>query len=184
VELGKLTTGENLLEVEMPYGSTTFVENMFLLGDFGVEILGTQAKATAPVRELAFGDWTQQGLPFYGGNVTYILPKLFIPANLQICVPQNAQPLVVAEVDGERAGVAAIAPYAVDLSAYANGEHEIRLIAFGNRTNTFGILHQLPPIKRYTGPSSWSGKSYQWGYEYHPVQSGILSAPLFRYVEA
>jgi hypothetical protein len=74
VELPTVPSGISVLEVTIPVTRRGGAEWMYLLGDFGVEVAGTQARLVAPVRSLSFGDWTTQGLPFYGGNVTYRIP--------------------------------------------------------------------------------------------------------------
>ena len=71
VPLPAFTAGRHELILRIPYGRLTNVEWCYLLGDFGVTVRGRHARITAPVRDLAFGDWTTQGLPFYAGNVTY-----------------------------------------------------------------------------------------------------------------
>ncbi|MBC8104789.1 MAG: hypothetical protein H7Z41_19615, partial [Cytophagales bacterium] len=63
--------GTHEIVLRIPMTRRTDIEWAYLLGDFGVEVRGSHARLTAPVRELAFGDWTRQGLPFYAGNVTY-----------------------------------------------------------------------------------------------------------------
>ena len=68
-KLGRLQKGENLLEARISYHSKVNIENMYLLGDFGVAVTGSRAMITAPVKELAFGDICGQGLAFYGGKL-------------------------------------------------------------------------------------------------------------------
>ena len=74
IELPVLMAGDHVLEVEIPYNSRTNIENMFVLGNFTVEIFGTRQILKKAGKTLAFADLTRQGYPFYGGNVTYRLP--------------------------------------------------------------------------------------------------------------
>ena len=55
----RLQKGENLLEARISYHSKVNIENMYLLGDFGVAVTGSRAMITAPVKELTFvvRDW-------------------------------------------------------------------------------------------------------------------------------
>ena len=71
VSLNSIPVGRSELILKIPFNSKTNVEYCFLLGDFGVKVEGRHARIIEPVRELSFGDWTSQGLPFYAGNVTY-----------------------------------------------------------------------------------------------------------------
>ena len=72
--LGTVQMGKNELIVEIPYRKKENIENLFLLGNFGVTVSGRNAVLIAPVSELAFGDITRQKLPFYGGNIEYQIP--------------------------------------------------------------------------------------------------------------
>jgi hypothetical protein len=71
IALPPFEAGEHELVLCVPFHRKTNNENAFLLGDFGVRVFGRYAELIEPVRRLAFGDWTRQGLPFYVGNVTY-----------------------------------------------------------------------------------------------------------------
>ncbi|MCL2662322.1 MAG: hypothetical protein FWE83_03225 [Oscillospiraceae bacterium] len=73
VPLPEITVGKNVIEMTVPYGKKTDIEACYLLGDFGVKVQGINCTLAKPVTELAFGDITRQGLPFYGGNLTYHL---------------------------------------------------------------------------------------------------------------
>lgn len=80
-----------------------------LPGDFGVKMLGGSAKIIPPVRELAFGDYVDQGLPFYTGNVTYHLP-VETDGDFAIQCTHFRNPLLAVDVDGKRQGIIAYSP--------------------------------------------------------------------------
>ncbi len=177
VALGKLEKGENELIITRSFGKVSTLEAIYLLGDFGVELKGRSAKVIAPVRELEFGDWTRQGLPFYGGNVTY---KLKIEGNgkeLGIMAPHFKQPACAVDVDGERKGLIAISPYTVNLGALSQGEHSLEITAFGNRYNTFGALHSCDYANSWHGPNTWRMDGNSFCYEYSLKVCGILVTP-------
>jgi hypothetical protein len=71
VALPEFSRGEHELILSFPFTRKTAVEWCYILGDFGVKVAGRHAWITEPVRQLTWGDWTLQGLPFYAGNVTY-----------------------------------------------------------------------------------------------------------------
>ena len=110
VNLGKLEKGENTIVLSRSFGKVSTLEAVYLLGDFGVDLKGRTFKITAPVRELEFGDWTRQGLPFYGGNVTYKCKVNGNGEELGVMIPHFAQPVCTVSVDGERGGTVALAP--------------------------------------------------------------------------
>src|SRR6185436_6779405 len=104
VALPALDAGRHELLLALPYGPRTNLEWCYLLGDFGVEARGRHARIVAPVRELAFGDWTRQGLPFYAGNVSYHLTLAGQDGELALRAPKFAAPLLAVSLDGRRVG--------------------------------------------------------------------------------
>lgn len=91
VALPDLKPGENVLELEMPYYNKFNVEALYLLGNFGVRTAGQTAVITEPVTRLTFGDICSQGLPFYGGNLTYQVPiTVDKPCALRSKLPSSA----------------------------------------------------------------------------------------------
>ena len=179
VALGALREGENLLEIELPFGKVTTVENAFLLGDFGVEVCGRGSVITEPVRELAFGDWTRQGLPFYGGNVIYHADVALEGNGPQYALEAThfAQPVLGVAMDGTDRGLIAISPYRANLGRPAVGTHRVDLTAYGNRMNTFGALHNCEYADIWHGPGAWRTEDRAWTYEYRLRESGVLVAP-------
>ena len=179
VALGALREGENILEIEVPFGKVTTVENCFLLGDFGVQVTGRDACVTQPVRTLAFGDWTRQGLPFYGGNVVYHAQLELEGGGAQAALEATnfAQPVLGVSMDGADSGLIAISPWRADLGRPNPGTHRIDLTAYGNRVNTFGALHNCDYADVWHGPGAWRTQGPEWTYEYRLRESGVLSAP-------
>jgi len=179
VTLGALREGENLLEIEVPFGKVTTVENAFLLGDFGVEVVGCEAWVTEPVRALAFGDWTRQGLPFYGGNVVYHAEVNLAGGGAQYALEAThfLQPVLGVAMDGADRGLIAISPWRANLGRPAAGAHRVDLTAYGNRVNTFGALHNCDYASVWHGPGAWRTDGCEWTYEYRLRESGVMAAP-------
>lgn len=175
VALPQLTMGTNVLQLEMPFGEGTDVENSFLLGDFGVKVSGARQKITAPVRTLAFGDITGQGLPFYGGNVTYKIPLKTVN-DITVRAPYYKGSLIGVSVDGERKGSIVLPPYRFSTAA-TEGSHTLELTLFGNRINTFGTLHNCNENCTWFGPDAWRTKGDSYSYEYQLHRVGILKRP-------
>jgi len=179
VTLGALREGENILEITVPFGKVTTVENAFLLGDFGVEVVGREAWITGPVRALAFGDWTRQGLPFYGGNVIYHA-EMELPGDgpqYALEATHFAQPVLHAAMDGADRGLIAFSPWRAGLGRPAAGTHRIDITAYGNRVNTFGALHNCDYASVWVGPGAWRTEGCEWSCEYRLRESGVLAAP-------
>ena len=175
--LGIVRKGENELLVEIPFGKRTNPEAMYLLGDFGVKVAGTEVTLTEPVRQLAFGDWSVQGLPFYGGNVTYHI-AVDVPQDgtLQVEASKFRNPVVRVTLDDKNSELIAYSPYRAEFSC-KSGQHRLDITAYGNRFNTFGALHNCMETETWCSQRIWYKKDSAWSYEYQLQRTGILKAP-------
>jgi hypothetical protein len=181
IRLDAFCPGEHELELEIAYHRKTCIECMYLLGDFGVEVRGRYTLITEPVRELAFGNWVHQGLPFYAGNVTY---HTTLPSDGRPIIVETAHyggALVTARLDDGEKVPLAFAPYRACFDA-APGEHRLDLTVFGNLANAFGQLHNADAGGNnrgyyWWGPNSWRTKGANWMDEYQLWPMGLLSAP-------
>jgi len=178
VKLPPIKAGTNTLELELPYGRKTNVEACYLLGDFGVNVAGRRCTLTPPVRQLAFGDITGQGLAFYGGNISYHLQAESKGGFLQIEAGCYRGMLLRVFVDGADRGVIAYSPYRLAAAGLSDGPHQIELKYFGCRINTFGQLHNNVRDKgHWWGPDSWRSAGPEWTYEYRFWPQGVLKSP-------
>lgn len=177
VKLPQISEGKTEIILNIPFTPKTNVEWCYLLGDFGVKVDGSHAKIIAPVRELSFGDWTNQGLPFYAGNVTYHCSIEGVEGNLILEAAQFRNPLLSVELDDINKGSIAFAPYTIELGEINKNKHSIDITAFGNRINTFGTLHNCDHSITWFGPNAWRTTGNAWSYEYQLTPTGILVAP-------
>ncbi|MDR0589451.1 MAG: hypothetical protein LBG25_02780, partial [Spirochaetaceae bacterium] len=179
ITLPRIQVGLNVLCLTLPYGRKIDVEALYLLGDFGVEVRGTRAVLTKPVRSLAFGDITRQGLPFYGGNLTYHLETECPGDRFEIAATCYRGQLLRVRVDGEDKGIIAYAPYRLAVRGLTgSGPHHIDLEYFGSRINTFGQLHAVDRLPgHWWGPNSWRSTGSAWAYEYQFWPQGVLKSP-------
>lgn len=178
IGLPAISAGQHELVLSIPFTRKTNVEACYLLGDFGVAVSGRDARIVDPVRTLSFGDWTHQGLPFYGGNVTYHCTVSGDGGAVQIEASRFRNPLLSVAVDGKPTGEIAFAPFQLRLGALPPGEHKIDVTAFGNRVNTFGPLHNANERVTWIGPAAWRHTGANWSYEYQLKRTGILAAPI------
>jgi hypothetical protein len=189
VKLPDIKAGTNVLELKLPYGKKVDIESVYLLGDFSVKVQGIRCTLGEPVKALAFGDITRQGLPFYGGNLTYHLeletkaPSGTDASFLTIEASSYRFMLLKAAVDGVDRGVIAYAPYRLTVGGLSAGKHKIDITGFGCRINTFGQLHNNEGHLRmnstiyWWGPNSWRNQGPAWTYEYRFWPQGILKSP-------
>jgi len=176
--LPTLKKGTNELVVKVPFGKRISVEAMYLLGDFDVRVSGTCKTITAPTKELYFGNIATQGLPFFGGNVTYCTE--FTAENdcsAEITVGKYRGAMVKVFVDGEDVGRIVFPPYKLVIPNLKKGTHKIEFVCFGNRVNTFASMHNYSGDTWY-GPTHWYAADERgFCYEYCLKECGILISP-------
>jgi hypothetical protein len=179
VVLPRFEAGSHVLELTVAYTRKTYIEWCYLLGDFGVVVRGSQCRLVEPVRELHFGDWTTQGLPFYAGNLTYHCRLPETDGEVAVRIPHFKGALVKAALpDGQKEYPIAFAPYRAELGACLGGQ-PLDLTVFGNRYNAFGQLHHFSENTGHfwSGPGAWHTTGDAWADEYQLRPMGILSAP-------
>jgi hypothetical protein len=179
VTLPAIKKGTTVLELSLPYGRKVDVEACFLLGDFGVRVEGSYGVLIAPVKALAFGDITRQGLPFYGGNITYHL-ELETGGGAALTIEASSYRFMAlkAALDGVEKGYIAYAPYRLSVEDLSPGKHRLDLTGLGCRINTFGQLHNnIRDPGYWWGPDSWRTQGPAWTYEYKFWPQGVLKSP-------
>lgn len=178
IALPPMPAGDWMILVKIPFASHINVENMYLLGNFGVKVYGSQTAIEKLPEAIGFGDICSQGLPFYGGNVLYEIEFDAKEDGLyEIGVTKFRAPLIGVSVDGKRTGTIAYAPYRAPLGYLKQGKHRIVLEAFGNRINTFGQLHLADEQWEWFGEHSWRTKDECYTYQYQFKKFGILREP-------
>ena len=178
VKLPSLKPGENILEVTVPYGKRTDVEWAYLLGDFGVEVCGSLVRVVEPRGQLAFGNLVVQGLPFYGGNITYHIPVETKGGELSIRSGLYRGGLQVISVDGGEEVPLIYAPYTASLGVHPAGEHTVDVTLYGNRRNSFGPVHFTDRKNNGSDPNKWRTTGELWSYDYQLKEVGVLSTPV------
>ncbi len=132
--------GENIITFRV---RTNRAEYLYLTGEFSVQGGSADDFVIAPVHELAFGDLSRQGLPFYWGGVVYET-ETDTPA-LVLSIPE-ACGAVKAEVNGQEAGVLCGAPWDFDLTDLIRPEkNHIKLTCYNTALNFFGY-HRMAPL--------------------------------------
>ncbi len=179
IALPRLENGINILEISIPFGAKVNVEWCYLLGKFGVQVLGRRKKIIELPEKIYFGDFTRQGLPFYAGNLTYEIPFDCAEGNLCIETSHYIGALVQAEIDGRKIGNIAFAPYRLECGKIKKGTHILRLKIFGTRINAFGAVHNADVAETWYGPNLWRTTNEKWSYEYQLKEIGILTTPQY-----
>lgn len=153
--------GENKITLKTTFTAESNLENVFLLGNFGVETDGNDVSLVDMPSRLALGDIGKQGFPFYGGGLTYKLacPRVSKNSNLVLSLEgSSAAAYVVKTKHGEE--VVAFAPYECDVTDSAGEEIEIEYLF--TRRNTFGPFRQNPPDENNCNPLSFRSEGDEY----------------------
>lgn len=140
--------------------------------------MGCEKTLSRSKERIGFGDIVSQGMPFYGGNITYT-EKIAVSESCILCVniANYKGALTKVSIDGEEVGNVVFAPYDLYVENISAGEHTIQFTLFGNRHNTFGGLHNCG-ISVYYGQGYWYSTDNSWSYEYNLKPTGILKSPV------
>ena len=177
-----LVQGDNNIEVEMPYYSSSNIEAVYLLGHFGVEALsGGKAKIVDLPKQLTVGDVVSQGLPFYGGKILYEVP---LPKNIpagkdaMLQLPEFAAAVVNVSSSGCERRMIGWQPFETLITEDVTKNDTLTIEVVLGRRNTFGPLHQLPKRASGYGPPNWITGGAGWSDDYQFFPAGLLQEPV------
>ncbi len=177
LRLPPVRQGNNILEIEYPFGKRTAAEPCYLLGKFGVEVRGRVARIVQPAETLAFESITNQTLPFYSGVLTYHFEVETRGGELEVTIPQYRGAVLTASVDNGEPVVIAFSPYKANFGTLPAGRHRLDINLYVPRTNTCGPLHCADEQLSYPGPGAWRTSGDSWCYEYRLKREGIIVTP-------
>ncbi len=183
--------GTNTLELQLNY-ATNFsgLENIYLLGDFGVTLKPDTPVITGRPVRLKIGHWTYQGLPFYSAAVQYVttlkLPPRQKGRRIVLRFPAYAGTLLRVFIDNRLAGSTAWAPNEIDvtdaLPDAASCELAVEIIS--SRRNSHGPFHFPSLTLPWTGPdqfkgikSWWDDTATGWTDQIQLAPCGLLDTP-------
>lgn len=177
IDLPNIKKGTNTLVIDLDFGYSTQLEAYYLLGDFGVRCIGRNICITQKPEKLFFDDIAKQGLPFYGGNITYHF-KYEGEGEKTLQIQRFSGTAISVDIDGKRvSGMLAFPPNRLELGKLDNGVHDISITLYGNRMNTFGQLHNTILKPSYTDPGMWRPKGRFYTPEYMLRSYGIFTTP-------
>ncbi len=178
---GLLVAGDNEVLLTMNYRPDMELEDLYLVGEFGVRLRQGDVPAPgdmtiiAPPRQLALGSWVDQGLTFYGGAVLYRMSVRKSPGTrIRLRLPGVRASAVVVRA-GDKAFVLPWAPMEVELTdALKDGENTVTLEVIGGRKNILGPMHV--PWTKWTGPGQFDPNNKDWTRYYQLVDHGLTEA--------
>lgn len=169
--------GVNTVELEFQLTKNSSFEQVYILGDFGVEVKGHNVIITEKELQLFWGDIVEQSLPFYAGNIMYECEmNLNEDKEVALQIPLYEGSCMEVFLDDESVGLVFLAPYIADFGKVSKGKHKIAIRLFGNRENTFGNPHRIADgdYKKY----NWDVSAEKLSLSYRFDRLGILSEPI------
>ncbi|MFI4913278.1 MAG: glycosyl hydrolase [Sedimentisphaeraceae bacterium JB056] len=185
--LSMLKNGSNTIRIETDYSNSRDIESLYLLGQFGVEIDGTEKALISLPQTLEIGDITAQALPFYSGKIKYIIPEEIasqLSKDSCISLPQigAACAKITDAKDAEKLMV--FKPYSTTLDDLDIGSGLAIELVLGRR-NTFGPLHLDRPdstdgfgFRKWFGPDEFETTGDLWSDDYMLIEQGLLKKPV------
>ena len=178
-----LVEGDNEVVLAMDYRPDMELEDLYLVGEFGVRLREGETPApgrmtlVSPPKRLALGSWVGQGLDFYGGGVRYKLSvRREAGRRVRLRLPGIDCTAAVIHAGGTQF-VLPWPPFEADVTdALAEGNNEIAIEVLGGRKNTLGPLHV--PKKPWTGPGEFDPGNPDWRFEYELFHHGLFAPVL------
>jgi len=170
-----LKNGNNHIEIELPFGKYDRFENCYLLGNFGVKVVGNRATLIDLPNKIAFKDLTKQGLPFYGGKITYITSFVNDGSKIKINTRYSSALLDI-KVNQDNQEIL-YAPFSTIIPT-KKGNNSLEITAYVSRENCFGICHIRKKYKKSDSPKWFYKKSLIYASKNYILEkTGLLAKP-------
>jgi len=182
ITLPNAICGKNILEIIMPFDEVRQIEPCYLLGNFLTEIKEGIIELSSPdTDKIKFHPLCEQGLHFYGGNISYKVEFDCEDGIAEISVENFGAHCIRVFLDKKKEQLISLSPFMVKFPL-KKGRHEIEFLCYGNRNNTFGPIHnkRISDPDNYIGPWSWSINDAAFTRNYCLQKTGILSKPVIR----
>jgi hypothetical protein len=174
--------GLNTIEVGGVVGLEPELENIYILGDFGVEVSAKGAsKIVEEPCEVELGDMTRKGYPFYVGELE--LEKKFKidyreGYRVHMGFDRLDAALALLYVNDIEVAKLILPPYEVDVTNYIrNGLNTVRIVLVGTLRNALGPLHNKLGDPDWVSPESFRDPA-NWTDEYMLRPIGVYGAKL------
>lgn len=176
----ELVKGLNRVELSCTYDLDVEVEDVYLVGDFGVRRVGICDYAVGgEPGTLQDGSWTEQGYPFYSGSMIYqkVIRIRKVEGRIYSMRLRNPRgTLFRISVNGRDAGYLWKQPWELDVTdLLKDGENLIQVEVVGSLRNAFGPLHHnLGDRLPWTGPREFVDERH-WTDQYQLSPYGLLN---------
>jgi hypothetical protein len=180
-----LLKGKNSLTLEGRFDRHADLEIVYLLGQFGVDTDGKNVAIAKLPTKLKLGSWTDQGLPFYAGNIVYrtaVELKTETDKRYLLTFPKFNATAIEITINGGEPIITAWPDYKVDCTdQLVPGKNTIDIKVLGSRRNSFGPLHQTTAKPESVGPYSYIQNPeapQEWQDEFNLLPYGLHEPPV------
>ena len=178
-----LKTGKNVITVKTKFARNTNIEALYLLGDFGVRCDTAKITLVKKPTAIDFGDFSKAALPFYTGNLNYIITKEdYAQAKSALDKTDGARLFLSAEKFtgallkvkyGNSEKIIAFDPLECEITDAVKSGQDITVTLVSTRRNTFGPLHLTPKYRKSYGPQHFVSEGEEFTDDYELIESGI-----------
>ncbi|MBQ6067675.1 MAG: hypothetical protein IJK89_12750 [Clostridia bacterium] len=181
IPAGALKIGRNEVTVDVTFLRTTNIEALYLVGDFGVKLDGCRRTLAAAPPLMGCGDYAAYDMPFFTGNLTFVLaPETYLPllkdlggADRIVLTPKDFTGACVKVEAAGKTTVLGWEPYEADVTEAARRGLPIEVTVEGTRANVFGPLHETPRPAYSCGPGSFLTDGENRTDEYSLLPAGL-----------
>ncbi|HLQ98388.1 MAG TPA: glycosyl hydrolase [Candidatus Dormibacteraeota bacterium] len=188
IPLEYFSQGLNMIELETDFHQGVDLEAIYLIGQFGVSLSGTEKIITNLPTRIEIGDLTKQGFPFYSGVVTYGLDYEQVAQRLvehgdieseqvMLSIPGFEAACLKVGSSIQRPHMMAWQPYEADITETVKQKKQVYIDVVLTRRNTFGPLHLNPVHSLAYGPDHFITEGSAFSREYMLIPSGLLEQP-------
>ncbi len=154
-----VSQGLNVVEVDGVVSYDTEIENIYIVGDFGVRIESDKPIITHESNYVdEVSDLTKKFYPFYSGEIE-LRKEINIDKDnkrVMLRVSKLNAALALIYINNEFVGYLISPPYELDITKYVrNGLNEISIVIVGTLRNTLGPLHHLKGDPQWIGPETF-----------------------------
>jgi len=172
--------GENVIELTCQYEMDVPIEDIYIIGEFGVKKISETEYALADEPErLREGDWVEQGYQFYAGTMRYqskFNVKRKTERSILIRLPDAKGSLFLVYVNGKGPIPICWNPLEADVTKFiGNGENDLAIEVVSTLRNTFGPLHhKLGDTLTFVGPHTFADEE-NWIDAYQFAPYGLIN---------
>ncbi len=186
-----LKLNENIITVHTNFNNLTNIEAIYIVGDFGVKLDGNNCSLDYLPQKIGCGNLYEYNLPFYTGEVTYIInanhyKKINYQKNNSEKYFLNFKDfhgvLVKISSSSLKETLVGWEPYEADITEAIEKNEDIYVTVVGSRRNVFGPLHLVPAEHQGYTPSSYETEGDNWSDAYSFARNSLDKISIKKYV--